>query len=193
MVEFPVGQSCKPPRCPEKQHYRLGIEGEAVQAVAVARPGDSAGQILDLLGGKHAVNKRPERANPNNAPRCEAFTSSICYSLSPCASPQRAGHSCTIHLVSVPLISSLIPDIASLSNRDQSTVNHTSRSIRRDRRCNDHILCREAPLSHPDAGSLKVLEHKMPRICGGGGSRDVVLKHYPAHFSSPSGAYQLGH
>jgi hypothetical protein len=112
MVEFPVGQSCKPPRCPEKQHYRLGIEGEAVQAVAVARSGDSAGQILDLLGGKHAVNKRPERANPNNAPRCEAFTSSICYSLSPCASPQRAGHSCTIHLVSVPLISSLIPDIA---------------------------------------------------------------------------------
>jgi hypothetical protein len=75
MVEFPVGQSCKPPRCPEKQHYRLGIEGEAVQAVAVARSGDSAGQILDLLGGKHAVNKRPERANPNNAPRCEALTS----------------------------------------------------------------------------------------------------------------------
>jgi len=39
----------------------------------------------------------------------------------------------------------------------------------------DHILRREAPVGHPDAGSLKVLEYKMSRICGEQGSRDVVL------------------
>src|SRR5215213_2506703 len=47
----------------------------------------------------------------------------------------------------------------------------------------DRILCRAVPLSHPDAGSLKVLEHKMPRICGEQGSRDVVLKHNPTHLA----------
>src|SRR5215213_7447886 len=53
----------------------------------------------------------------------------------------------------------------------------------------DHILGREAPLSHPDAGSIKVLNPKMPRICGGGGSRDIVFKHYPAHLSSRNGEH----
>ena len=43
MVEFPVGQPREPPHRPEKQRYRLGVEGEAVQAVTVARPGDPAG------------------------------------------------------------------------------------------------------------------------------------------------------
>ena len=38
MVEFRSG-SREPPRCPEKRHYRLGVEYKAVQAVAVARPG----------------------------------------------------------------------------------------------------------------------------------------------------------
>ena len=76
MVEFPVGQPREPPRCPEKQRYRLGVEGEAVQAVAVARPGDPAGHILDLLGSKYAVYERPDRADPHNASRCEAFASS---------------------------------------------------------------------------------------------------------------------
>src|SRR5215218_7542340 len=47
-----------------------------------------------------------------------------------------------------------------------------------------HILCREAPLSHPDAGSLKVLKHKTPRICGEQGSRDVVLMQNLAHLST---------
>ena len=76
MVEFPVGQPREPPRGPEKQRYRLGVKGDAVQAVAVARPGDPAGQILDLLGGKHAVYERPDRADPHNASRGEAFASS---------------------------------------------------------------------------------------------------------------------
>jgi hypothetical protein len=31
-----------------------------------------------------------------------------------------------------------------------------------------NILCRKAPDCHPDASYLKVLEHKMPSICGGG-------------------------
>src|SRR5215207_141420 len=57
----------------------------------------------------------------------------------------------------------------------------------------DHILCREAPLSHPDAGSLKVLEHKTPRICGEQGSRDVVLMQNLAYLSTRSGEYRLGH
>src|SRR5215210_1097152 len=51
-----------------------------------------------------------------------------------------------------------------------------------DRRKN-HILCRAEPLSHPDAGSPEVLEHKMPGICGEQGSRDVVLKHNPTHLA----------
>ncbi len=75
VVEFPVGQSCEPPHRPEKQRYRLNVVGQAVQAIAEARPGDPAGQILDLLGGKYAMNKRPKRADPHNASRGEAFAS----------------------------------------------------------------------------------------------------------------------
>jgi hypothetical protein len=55
------------------------------------------------------------------------------------------------------------------------------------------FLGREAPLSLPDAGSLKVLEHKTPRICGEQGSRDVVLMQNLAHLSTRSGEYRLGH
>ena len=75
MVEFSVGQPREPPRRPEKRHDRLGVEGEAVQAVAIARTGDPTGQILHLLGGKYAVYKRPKRAEPHNAFRGEAFAS----------------------------------------------------------------------------------------------------------------------
>src|SRR5215212_400088 len=57
----------------------------------------------------------------------------------------------------------------------------------------DHVLCREAPVGHPDAGSLKVLKLKMSRICGGRGSRGVVFKHNPAHLSSRSGEIRLGY
>jgi hypothetical protein len=46
---------------------------------------------------------------------------------------------------------------------------------------------------HPDAGILKVLEHKMPRIYGGQGSRDVTFKQCPARLSSRDGEYRLGH
>ena len=74
-VELPIGQSREPPRRPEKQHHRLGVEGEAVHTVAVARAGDPADQILDLLGGKHAVDKCPKRTYPHNPPRGEAFAS----------------------------------------------------------------------------------------------------------------------
>lgn len=76
MVEVPVGQPREPPCRPQKQHHRLGVEGEAIQAVTVARPGDSVSQILDLLGGKHAVYKRPECADPHNTYRGGAFASS---------------------------------------------------------------------------------------------------------------------
>jgi hypothetical protein len=75
MVEFSVGQPREPSRRPQKQHHRLGVEGQTVQAVAVARTGDPTGQILDLLGGKYAVNKRQKRAYPHNAFRGEAFAS----------------------------------------------------------------------------------------------------------------------
>src|SRR5215212_1072871 len=57
----------------------------------------------------------------------------------------------------------------------------------------DDVPGSEAPRCHPDAGSLKVLKPKMPRNCGGQRSRDIVIKHYPAHLSSRNGKYRPSH
>jgi hypothetical protein len=67
VVKITVGQPRKPQRRPEERHHRLGVVGEAVQAVSVARPGDSTSQIFGPLGGEHAVRECPERANPKDA------------------------------------------------------------------------------------------------------------------------------
>jgi hypothetical protein len=49
VVKITVGQPRKPQRRPHERHDRLGVEGEAVQAVSVARPGDPKGQFLACL------------------------------------------------------------------------------------------------------------------------------------------------
>ena len=75
MVEFPVGQPRELPRGPQERHDRLGVEGEAVQTIAVAWSGDPVSQVLDLLGGKYAMYESPKRADPHYAARGEAFAS----------------------------------------------------------------------------------------------------------------------
>jgi len=75
VVESPVGQPRELPRGPQKRHDRLGVEGEAVQTIAVAWSGDPVSQVLDLLGGKYAVYECPQCANPHDAYRGEAFAS----------------------------------------------------------------------------------------------------------------------